>query len=58
MGDDSRLTDARTPVAHTHTVSDITDFPNAVTSTTSGLKIEVVAAMPANPDTNTIYIVQ
>lgn len=27
MGDDSRLTDARTPVAHTHTVSQITDFP-------------------------------
>ena len=26
-GDDTRLTDARTPVAHTHTVSNITDFP-------------------------------
>jgi len=25
-GDDSRLTDARTPVSHTHTTSDITDF--------------------------------
>lgn len=26
-GDDSRLNDARTPTAHTHTTSDITDFP-------------------------------
>lgn len=26
-GDDSRLTDARTPTSHTHTVSQITDFP-------------------------------
>ena len=30
MGNDSRLTDARTPVAHTHTVSQITDFPSNV----------------------------
>jgi hypothetical protein len=29
-----------------------------VTSSTSGLKIEVVAALPASPDANTIYIVQ
>ena len=26
-GDDTRLTDARTPVSHQHTVSEITDFP-------------------------------
>ena len=26
-GDDSRLSDARTPTSHTHTTSDITDFP-------------------------------
>ena len=26
-GDDSRLSDARTPISHTHTTSDITDFP-------------------------------
>ena len=31
---------------------------NCITSTTSGLKIEVVQALPANPDSNTIYIVQ
>jgi predicted nucleic acid-binding Zn-ribbon protein len=29
-----------------------------VTSTTSGLKIEVVSALPATPDANTIYIIQ
>ena len=29
-----------------------------VTSTTNGLKIEVVSALPASPDANTIYIVQ
>ena len=40
-GDDSRLTDARTPVSHTHTTSDITDFPTMSDyiqkSNTSGL---------------------
>lgn len=27
LGNDSRLTDARTPTSHTHTISEITDFP-------------------------------
>ena len=40
-GDDSRLSDARTPVSHTHTTSDITDFPTMSDyiqkSNTSGL---------------------
>ena len=31
---------------------------NYLTSTTAGLKIEVVSALPASPDSNTIYIVQ
>lgn len=31
---------------------------NYPTSTTAGLKIEVVSALPASPDSNTIYIVQ
>ena len=31
---------------------------NYLTSTTAGLKIEVVSALPASPDNNTIYIVQ
>ena len=29
-----------------------------VTSTTNGLKIEVVSALPASPDANTIYVIQ
>ena len=29
---------------------------NSVSSSTSGLKIEVVSALPATPDANTIYI--
>ena len=35
MGNDSRLTDARTPVSHTHTKSEITDFPTNVSSFTN-----------------------
>ena len=31
-GNDSRLSDARTPTAHTHTVSNITDFPTIPSS--------------------------
>ena len=30
LGNDSRLSDSRTPLAHTHTVSDISDFPNSM----------------------------
>ena len=44
MGNDTRLTDSRTPTAHTHTKSEITDFPtlgtaaakNYTTSVSSG----------------------
>ena len=36
QGNDSRLSDARTPTAHTHTVSNITDFPALSTVATSG----------------------
>ena len=32
MGSDTRLTDARTPTAHTHTKSEITDFPTLGTA--------------------------
>lgn len=32
QGNDSRLSDARTPTAHTHTASQITDFTTAVTN--------------------------
>ena len=36
QGNDSRLSDARTPKAHTHAKSDITDFPTLATVATSG----------------------
>lgn len=36
MGNDSRLSDARTPTSHTHTKSEITDFPSLATVATSG----------------------
>ena len=35
-GNDSRLSDARTPTSHTHTKSEITDFPTLATVATSG----------------------
>ena len=31
---------------------------NSISSSTSGLKLEVVDALPLNPDDNTIYIVK
>ena len=37
---------------------DGTNPTGAVTSSTSGLKIEVVSSLPGSPDANTIYIVQ
>lgn len=33
QGNDSRLSDARTPTAHTHTKSEISDFPTSMTPT-------------------------
>ena len=36
LGNDSRLTNARTPTSHTHTTSDVTDFPTLATVATSG----------------------
>ena len=35
-GNDSRLSDARTPTSHTHVKSEITDFPSLATVATSG----------------------
>ena len=36
----------------------LNDGTHPVSSTTNGLKIEVVSALPATPDANTIYIIQ
>jgi len=50
--------DLGTSPTHTHNQY-LTAVPNTcVTSTTTGLKIEIVSSMPASPDSNTIYIVQ
>lgn len=38
--------------------SDLTNDSGFVTSTTSGLKIEVVSALPSSTDSSTIYIIQ
>lgn len=64
---DSRLSDARTPTTHSHSISEVTDLETALDSkqasgsyvTTSGgiTAISVVSAMPATPDPNTLYIV-
>ena len=40
------------------TTNDLYNDSGYITSTTSGLKIEVVSALPASPDANTIYIIQ
>ena len=49
------LTDKPTIPAHT---SQLTNDSGFITSTTSGLKIEVVTELPTQQDSNTIYIVQ
>ena len=36
----------------------LNDGTHPISSTTNGLKIEVVSALPSSPDSNTIYIVQ
>ena len=36
----------------------LNDGSHPISSTTNGLKIEVVSALPASPDANTIYVVQ
>lgn len=38
--------------------SDLTNDSGFVTSTTTGLKIEVVSSMPESPDNDTIYFVK
>lgn len=59
LGNDTRLTDSRTPISHTHTKSEITDFPtitdtkNTAGSTDTSDKIYLVGAKSqgANPQT-------
>ena len=51
MGDDSRLTDSRTPKAHTHTTSDISDFPTIPGGVKSG-------TTRANATDTTLYFIR
>lgn len=53
-GDDTRLTDARTPTSHTHTASEITDFDTEVSNNTTVTNNSAVAAAAfAASNTNT-----
>lgn len=45
-------------VATSGNYNDLKNKPSVITSTTQGLKIEIVSEMPASPSDNTIYIVQ
>lgn len=66
-GDDTRLTDARTPTSHSHTVSQITDFPtipsNIVTGASqsytiwTGTQAQYEAIGSGNYSSTTIYLI-
>ena len=59
QGNDSRLSDARTPTAHTHTESDITDLGSYVASTdaTNIVALSQVAYDALTPNANTMYLI-
>lgn len=44
QGNDSRLSDTRTPKAHTHTVSEITNFPTSITPTAHNQAASTITA--------------
>ena len=63
VGNDSRLSDSRTPVAHNHTAANVTDFASvalssapAETTTTIGALINGAAAITAPDDADTIVM--
>ena len=53
LGNDSRLSDSRTPLSHTHTKSQITDFPTLATVATSG-SYNDLSNKPTIPDASTL----
>ena len=55
---DSRLTDARDPLAHTHTASAISDFSSAVAAASPEevLEYTTVASFPATGNSSLLYI--
>lgn len=62
-GNDSRLSDSRTPTAHTHTISNVTGLQTELdekVATTTGAKLEIVDTLPASDPAkvNTIYVVR
>jgi hypothetical protein len=55
LGNDSRLTDARTPTSHTHTASEITDFDTEVANnTTVAANTSKLAGIEAGAEVNNI----
>lgn len=56
--DDVRLTDSRTPKAHTHTTADVTGLDTALSSKLDAAKLQVVDELPSSPDPSTIYFVR
>ena len=57
QGNDSRLSDARTPVAHTHTKSQITDMPTKLSDFTndSGFITKSVTIGTVQPTDGTMW---
>ena len=63
VGNDSRLSDSRTPAAHNHTAANVTDFASAAlssapaeTATSIGALINAATAITAPDDTDTIVM--
>ena len=57
---DSRLSDSRTPLSHTHAIADVTDLSTSLASKISGTGVtamQVVTSLPASPTPTTFYIV-
>ncbi|RJO69762.1 hypothetical protein D5S18_28070 [Nocardia panacis] len=64
QGDDPRLSDARAPKAHAHTISDVTGLPAAMltigTTATTALRgdaIQLVTSLPSTPTTGVLYCI-
>jgi hypothetical protein len=58
QGNDSRLSDARTPVSHTHSASEVTDFASAVAAAAPPevLDFLTTAQFPATGSASKIYV--
>lgn len=57
---DPRLSDSRTPTAHTHAISEVTNLASSLAAKVTGTgvaEMQVVTALPASPAASTFYIV-